>query len=406
MRKPLNVSEISRRRACSPRWLNERYLSLADFEKGARSYLPRPLFGYISGAAEDEVSARDNRRVFEEMMFVPEILRNVSERHQGTKLLGKSYAAPFGIAPMGLGALFGYRADLALALAARDAKIPMIISGSGLIALEDVVAVNPDVWFQAYVPGDAYTILKLIDRVANANIETLVVTVDIAVNANRENNLRNGFSSPLKISPRLAWEGIKHPRWLLGTAIRTLLRHGMPHFENSYATRGAPILSRNVERSFGARDQLDWDHLRLIRKNWKGQLILKGVLSVSDAKQAVACGVDGVIVSNHGGRQLDGSVSPMRVLPMIVDAVGEIPVMIDSGFRRGADVLKAYALGARFVFVGRPFLYAAVVGEQAGVQHAITLLAEEVDRNMGLLGITRLKDMVPNLLASQLSTKS
>jgi L-lactate dehydrogenase (cytochrome) len=163
----------------------------------------------------------------------------------------------------------------------------------------------------------------------------------------------------------------------------------MPHFENSQATRGAPILARNVTRDFGARDHLDWSHLRLIRASWKGRLVVKGLMSADDARTARDCGADGVIVSNHGGRQLDGAVSPLRVLPEVVAAVPEIPVMMDSGIRRGNDVLKALALGASFVFVGRPFIYAGAVGGEAGVQHAITLLAQEIHRNMALLGITR-----------------
>jgi hypothetical protein len=164
----------------------------------------------------------------------------------------------------------------------------------------------------------------------------------------------------------------------------------MPHFENSQAVRGAPILSGSVTRDFGNRDHLGWQHLRLIRERWQGRLVLKGVMAVDDALAARDCGVDGLIVSNHGGRQLDGAVSPIAVLPAIVQAVGELPVMMDSGVRRGNDVLKALALGAKFVFVGRPFNYAASVAGEAGVRHGIDLLQQEIHRNMALLGISRL----------------
>jgi L-lactate dehydrogenase (cytochrome) len=226
--------------------------------------------------------------------------------------------------------------------------------------------------------------------VARAGFETLVLTVDTAVGANRENNVRNGFSTPLKPSLRLAFDGLVRPGWLLGTAARTVLRHGVPHFENSYATRGAPILSRNVLRDFGLRDHLSWEHVDLIRRAWRGRLVLKGVLAPEDARRAREAGVDGVIVSNHGGRQLDGAVSPLRVLPDIAAEAGGMAVMMDGGVRRGNDVLKALALGADFVFVGRPFLYAAAIGGETGVLRAIGILSEEVDRNMALLGITSL----------------
>ncbi|HEY1228852.1 MAG TPA: alpha-hydroxy acid oxidase, partial [Ramlibacter sp.] len=300
-----------------------------------------------------------------------------------------TWSAPFGIAPMGMCALSAYRGDIALARAAGAANIPMVCSGTGLIALEDVRAANADAWFQAYVPGEPARIEALVDRVARAGYGTLVVTVDTAVSGNRENHVRVGFSSPLRPSVSLAWQGVTHPRWLLGTALRTLATHGMPHFENSQAVRGAPILSRHAVRDFGARDHLDWNHLRLIRRQWTGKLVVKGILSAEDARDARDCGADGLIVSNHGGRQLDGAVSPLQALPQVVAAVPDLAVMMDSGVRRGSDVLKTIALGARFVFVGRPFLYAAAVGGEAGVAHGISILQQEIHRNMALLGITR-----------------
>jgi L-lactate dehydrogenase (cytochrome) len=186
---------------------------------------------------------------------------------------------------------------------------------------------------------------------------------------------------------------LTHPRWLVGTFLRTLVRHGMPHFENNFARRGAPILSASVERDFSDRGHLNWQHFRMIRRMWPGQLVIKGLLDVRDARLAVAAGADGIIVSNHGGRQLDGTVPPLRVLPQIVEACPEVPVMVDSGFRRGTDVLKALALGAKFVFIGRPFNYAASVAGEAGVRKAITLLREEVSRNMAMLGVNRLDEL-------------
>ncbi|CAB3768157.1 (S)-2-hydroxy-acid oxidase [Burkholderia sp. MSh2] len=374
-------------------------LSLHDFEAGARRVLPRPIFGYVNGAAEDNRTRDDNRAVFDEYGFVTRVLRNVSQRQQTVELFGRRYASPFGIAPMGIHALSAYRGDVVLARAARHAGIASIMSGSSLIPLEDVAAAAPGTWFQAYLPGDDARISALLERVARAGYRTLVITVDIPVSANRENNVRTGFTTPLRPGPRLFWDGITRPRWLAGTFARTLLTHGMPHFENSFATRGAPILSSSVLRDFSARDHLDWQHLERIRRMWQGELVIKGILSVDDAVIARDVGADAIILSNHGGRQLDGAVSPMRILPDVVGALGaDYPVMIDSGFRRGSDVLKAVAMGARMVFVGRPFNYAAAVAGEAGVLHAIGLLRDEVDRNMAMLGVDRCSGLTPDVL--------
>jgi len=368
-------------------------LNLEDFERAARSHLPRPVYEYIAGAVEDGRSLTANAESFRRYSFFPRVLRNVAQRSYGTALFGQLYACPFGIAPMGISALSAYRGDIVLAQAALHAKIPMIMSGSSLIPLERIVEANPEAWFQAYLPGDEDNIRALIKRVVTAGYKTLVITVDTPVAANRENNVRAGFSTPLRPSLKLAWQGITHPRWLLGTLFRTLIKHGMPHFENNYAHRGAPIISSSVERDFSDRGHFDWSHLKLIRSIWPGTLVVKGILHPADAVTAVEIGADGIIVSNHGGRQLDGAVSPLRVLPNIVQACPGVPVMLDGGIRRGSDVLKAMALGASFVFVGRPFGFAAAVASDKGVAHAVALLAKEVDRNMGMLGLRTLDEL-------------
>jgi L-lactate dehydrogenase (cytochrome) len=379
-------------------------LSLHDFEEAARRRLPRPIFGYITGAAEDNASLRDNRAAFGDIAFVTRVLRDVSRRSQSVELFGETYSSPFGIAPMGINALSTYRGDLVLARAARRMGIASVMSGTSLVPMEEVARESPGTWFQAYLPGDQARIDALIDRVERAGFRTLVVTVDIPISANRENNVRTGFSTPLRPSLRLAWDGLVRPRWMVRTFLRTLLRHGMPHFENSFATRGAPIVSSTVLRDFSARDHLSWRHIEAIRHRWKGSLVVKGLLSVEDALQAQRAGADGVVLSNHGGRQLDGAVSPMRVLEDVVAAVGPgYPVLVDGGFRRGSDVLKAIALGARLVLVGRPFNYAAAVAGEAGVLHAITLLREEVDRNLAMLGATSCSELGPQHLVRQRS---
>jgi L-lactate dehydrogenase (cytochrome) len=377
-----------------------RILSLDDFERAARRRLPRPVFAYVSGAVEENASLRDNRAALDELSFVPRVLVDVSRRSTAATLLGREWSAPFGIAPMGIAALSAYRGDLVLARAARAAGIPMAMSGSSLIRLEEVARENPDAWFQAYLPGDIARIAPLIDRVERAGFATLVVTVDTAVLSNRENNVRAGFSTPLRPSLRLAWDGISHPRWLFGNVLPTLLRHGMPHFENSFAERGAPILARNVERDFTQRDHLNWSHLEQIRARWTGKLVVKGIIAAEDARIARESGVDGIVVSNHGGRQLDGTVSPLRVLPAVLREAGRMAVMVDGGIRRGTDVLKALALGAHFVWVGRPFNYAAAVAGEEGVAHAIAILRGEVHRNMALLGVTSLATLGPHHLFS------
>lgn len=369
-------------------------LSLDDFEALAKRHLPKPLFGYIAGASETNPSLQMNADAFRDISFQPRILRNTSSRSTRTTLFGEEWSAPFGIAPMGISALMAYRGDLVLAKAAQDAGIPMVMSGSSLIRLEDVVEAAPRSWFQAYLPGEPERIDALIDRVASAGYKTLVLTVDTAVLANRENNIRAGFSTPLRPRARLAWQGLSHPTWTIGTFARTILNHGIPHFENSYATRGAPIIASNVMRDFGKKDHLSWDHFTQIRKRWTGNLLVKGILHPEDAAIAVQHGADGIIVSNHGGRQLDGAIAPLKALPAVVDRVGtKTAIMIDGGFRRGTDIVKALALGAKFVFVGRPFLYAAAVGGQAGVAKAASILSDELHRNMGLLGVKEINEL-------------
>ena len=366
-------------------------LALEDFEAPARRYLPRPMYGYVSGGTETNASLRANRAAFDALSFVPRVLVNVSKRTPKTTLLGRAYDVPFGIAPMGGSSMAAYRGDVLLARVAASANIPMIMSGASLNTLEDVAKAGRTAWFQAYLPGETDAITQLVERVARAGFETLVLTVDVPVGANRENNVRSGFNRPLRPTARLALDSALHPRWFCGMFLRTLLKHGMPHFENMGPR--VPLITRTGQRDRGQRDQLSWAHVELMRRLWKGKLVLKGVLAKEDARIARESGVDGIIVSNHGGRQLDGAVAPLRVLPAIAAEAGSMAVMMDSGIRRGTDVLKALALGAQFVFIGRPFLYAAAIAGDTGVRHAIKLLREEVDRDMALLGITTLADM-------------
>ena len=372
-------------------------LALDDFERHARRHLPSMVFQYVAGAVETASSLRANRAAYTRWSFLPRRMVDTSARSAATTLFGKSYSVPFGIAPLGGAAFVAYRGDLRLAEAARQMNMPMILSASSLIKLEDVFAQNPDAWFQAYLPGDQLRIDRLVDRVAAAGFGTLVVTADTPVLGNREHNTRSGFSMPIRVTPKVAWQSATHPRWLLGTVAQTFWRHGPPHFENMEADRGPPMLSRAL-RNTTARDKLSWTNLEAIRRRWKGTLLVKGLTAPADVAIARDSGADGVILSNHGGRQLDYDVSPFDVLPEAAVQKGGMTVIIDSGIRRGTDVLKALALGADFVFLGRPFLFAAAIGGTPGILHAARILKEEVERDMALVGVTRLSQLTPDLL--------
>ena len=381
----------------TPRRLRD-ILCLDDFEEPARRMLPRPIYGFISGGVETNASREGNRAAFADYDFLPRVLVNTRARQQKTTLFGRTYDLPFGFPPMGGTALAAYTGDTVLAKVAADLNTVMIQSGASLMTMERVREVGSTAWFQAYLPGEPEIITPLVERAQRAGFEVLVLTVDVQVAANRENNVRTGYSSPLKPSVRLAWDCMLRPRWLCGTFGRTLMNHGMPHLENLGYPR-IPVVA-NLERQGRTRDGLAWEHLELMRRLWKGKIVLKGVLSPRDVKIARESGVDGILVSNHGGRQLDGTVAPLRMLPAVAAEAGNMAIMMDSGIRRGTDVLKALALGAHFVFVGRPFLYAAAIAGEDGVRHAAKLLREEISRNMAMLGVTSLSELKRDLLVS------
>lgn len=373
-------------------------LSLQDFENAARRRLPKSVFGFVAGGAEDANSLRTNREAFDDYALRPRVLVDVSGRSQAITLFGARYASPFGIPPMGAGALCRVDADLALARAATAEGVPFILSAPSTVPMERVIREAPGAWYQAYLPAGRERIGRLLERVGAAGFEVLVMTLDVPVGANRENNLRNGFAMPVRPNLQLALDGLLHPRWLVGTLAATLLRSGIPHFENFAAERGGWIISTPPGGQHAGRDALSWPDLAWIRSQWKGRLVLKGLLRAEDARRACAEGVDGIIVSNHGGRQLDGTVAPLRALPAIVQAAGEAVVMMDGGIRRGTDVLKAIALGAKCVFSGRPMLFGAAVAGEAGVRHAIGILREEIGRDLALLGCADIASVTADLL--------
>ena len=379
-----------------PRHLQQ-YLALQDFIDKARKVLPRPIYGYVTGGVEDNASLRGTRTVFDEVGFVPKPLIDTTARSMKTTLFGKTYNAPFGFAPMGGTSTACYRGDTVLAGVAAQANIPMMMSGASLMRMEDVKAAGRTAMFQAYLPGDEERITQTFERCEKAGFDTIAVTVDVQVPANRENNVRNGYSTPLRPSLRLGWDVAVRPKWLFGMFLRTLMTDGMPHVENMGPR--VPMLSAGGSRDYGRRDRLSWKHIAHMRKIWKGNLLIKGVVDKDSVRIAREHGLDGVMVSNHGGRQLDGTVAPARVLPGIREAAGkDMAVIMDSGFRRGTDVLKALALGADFCFIGRPFLCAAACAGTDGVTHAVSLLMDEIDRDMAQLGINSPKEITKDYL--------
>lgn len=364
-----------------------RLLSTADFERAARRRLPWCVGGFVLGGSEDSVSLRENRRAFDDWQFVPRGLIDVSQRHTRSTLWGTEFAMPVGIAPTGLVALVAHDGDLALARAAHAAHVPFIISGSSSVPLEELMKAAPDSWYQAYFPGDRARIDRILQRLTAARIETLVVTMDTCVAANRENNARLDFTIPFRLTPRLVLDGILHPRWTAGVLLRSLATRGVPRFANLYEEIGTPITVEPPHGFRTGRDRLSWADMAWLRQRWSGRLIIKGVLHPQDAERAATLGADAVIVSNHGGRQLDGAVAPLHALPDIVSAVGgRVPVFMDGGIRRGTDVIKALALGAAFVFVGRPALVGLAVDGADGVGAVLSLLQQEIERDLALLG--------------------
>lgn len=366
-------------------------LDLDDFERVVRDRLPRAVYAYVKDGSETEAALRGNRQAFEAWHLMTRVLVDVAGRSQQTELFGRTYASPFGIAPMGGSGLVAYDAEVAMARAARAAAIPFVLSANTIIPLEEVARHDPGAWFAAYQRPDRAAIEGMVDRVARAGFAVLALTTDVPVESNREASRRAGFGYPIQPSARLTWDVATHPRWLLGVLGRTMLHRGIPRLVNLEPSGGPALFSSKLAH-MTAHDRLSWEHVRMMRELWKRPFVLKGLLSPADVATAREHGVDGVILSNHGGRQLDYAVAPMSVLQAAVQAARGMPVMIDSGFRRGTDVLKALALGARFVFVGRPFLYAAACAGERGVRHGVDLLTREVDKDMALLGLSRIGD--------------
>ena len=368
--------------------------NVEDLRAAAAAYLPRPVFDFIDGGAEDEVALRNNRSVFERVRFRPRTMADVQVRSIEATLLGKPAGAPIGIAPMGGLSSFAPHAELSMARACAAANIPYGLSTAAGITMEDLRAAVPDarLWFQLYVFRDDRINEALVRRAQEAGYEALLVTTDTHVAPKRERDRRNGFSLSLDKTPRNIMHVLSRPRWIRDV----LVGAGLPSMPNlaPYAPEIVDNLSATKYFGQNRRYGFDYAHLRVLRRIWKGKLLVKGVMRPDEAMQVLECGADGIVMSNHGGRNLESAAAPLEMLPEVVDAVGKrMHVLLDSGFRRGTDVVKALALGAEGVLMGRPAAFAVAAGGEAGVSHLVGLTKDEIDRTLGYLGCTAIDQL-------------
>jgi L-lactate dehydrogenase (cytochrome)/(S)-mandelate dehydrogenase len=373
-------------------------INLHDLQQLARRRLPRMAYDFIAGGADDEQGLQHNRAAFERWRLLPRFLVDVSQRDASVELFGQRYALPVGISPMGLAGLFRPGADALMAQAAASHKVPFIMSGASCDSLETAARIAPDhAWFQIYRTLDEKINEHLVGRARDAGLRVLVITVDVTVNSNRERNRRNGFVRPFRLRPSILLQCLLHPRW----SWQYWRGGGHPMMENwqPYAPAGAS--AHAVADLFGRLTPAansTWHTLERIRRWWPGRLVVKGLLHPDDARQAVALGADGIIVSNHGARQLDLSVSPLDMLPEIRAAVPATPLILDSGVRRGSDVVIARCLGAQMALCGRPMMYAVAAAGAPGVGKALDILQTEIDKVLAQLGCARFDELGPQQL--------
>jgi L-lactate dehydrogenase (cytochrome)/(S)-mandelate dehydrogenase len=379
----------------------DKAINIDDLRLMAKRHLPRICFDFIEGGLEDERGLVRNESAFDKVALVPRYLVDVSKRDSSTTLFGRRYALPFGIAPTGIAGLFRRGADLMLAEAAAAADIPFIMSGTSTASIEALGKVAPNHgWYQLYGARDRKISEDMIRRVRDAGLSTLVLTVDVPVGSKRERNIRNGFIRPYRLKPSIVLEALRHPAW-----IYDYFSHGgAPLFDNwqPYAPPGASSEEVATFMSSQTPSSQTWQDFEAYRRLWPGKLVVKGVMHLEDARRLAEMGVDGIMVSNHGGRQLDRSASPLEVLLPIAQAVGSrVTVMFDSGIRRGSDVVIARALGARFCFVGRATLYGCAAGGAKGAKRAIDILRDEIDRALAQLGCPSFDQLGPDWLLGQ-----
>jgi (S)-mandelate dehydrogenase len=375
-----------------------RALNIADLRAVAWRRVPHFVFEYVEGGAEDEASLRCNRTAFEALRLIPQTLVDTSSRHLRTEILGRPAAAPLIIGPTGLNGMSHADGDIGLARAAAHLGIPFTLSTMSTTRLEDVAKqAGGRLWMQLYVMKNRAVAEDIMTRAAAAGYEALVFTTDANVFGSREWD-RRSYIAPGKPTLRARLDALRHPGWLRSV----LIANGIPRFRNlegflppgaASAVGGSTIIPKLFEAT------ITWDDITWIRRFWPRKLLIKGVLSVADAERAAALGCDGIVLTNHGGRQLDSCVAPIDVLPEIAAAVGKrLSIIIDGGFRRGTDVIKALALGANAAMTGRATLYGLAANGERGVERALEILTTEMDRAMGQLGCNSVADLGPHLI--------
>lgn len=378
----------------------ERCQNIADLREAARRRLPRGVFEFFDRGSEDEASLRNNREAFARIKLRNKVLVDVSRRSMAMNLFGKPMSMPLAIAPTGVAGVCWYEGEAELARAAAKAGVPFTLATPSVTSIETIAAVEGGrKWFQLYMWRERELSYALVQRAFDAGFEALILTVDTPAPPIREYNRRNGFSMPFQPNARALIDMALHPRWLMTVMARYLAKEGMPklvHYPTGAVSRMAPGAAPKSAVPNLRGDNLTWDDVKRLRDIWRGPLMIKGVHLPEDAARAVEEGLDAVIVSNHGGRNLDSAVAPIEVLPEIAAEVGgRIPVLLDSGVRRGGDVVKALALGASAILSGRPTLYGLSVAGEAGALHALSLLRREIDATMAFTGCASVSDIGP-----------
>lgn len=374
-------------------------VNLDEMTKLARRRLPRIAFDFIDGGVDGEEGLRRNREAFARYTLLPRYLVDVENRHQRVRLFGHEYQSPFGVSPMGIAGFFRPGADLMLARAAAKAGVPYLMSSASCDALEDAMNVAPDTtWFQVYGTRDPDITRDMIRRARDLNVRVLAVTIDTPVIGNRERNNRNGFTRPMKMTPDIILQGLSRPGWTLDY----LRGGGIPMMKNWRPYAGEGATADKVANLYGSQTPAPgqtWEVIEMIRHEWTGPLIIKGVLNPDDALRCRELGADGLIVSNHGARQLDAAPASIDMLPRIAEAVGPgMQLLLDSGVRRASDIAKALCLGASAALFGRPAMCAVAAGGEDGALHAFQLLRHELTLLMGMMGWTDLACAHPDAL--------
>lgn len=371
----------------------DRCYNIADLREAARKRLPRGIFEYIDRGTEDGVALRENRAAFERLRLTPRFMVDLSERDMTTTVFGQPIAHPFGIGPTAVAGLLSHRGELALARAAAASGIPFTLATGSLTSMEDIATAGGRLWFQLYMWEEEDLSFALVERARNLGFEALIVTIDSALGRLREHNERNGFTFPFQPNPRALIDMTLHPGWLTRVLFRTILDSGMPRNAN-YPEHYQPMVGFRKHPKPRSKKAMTWNDIARLREMWPGTFMVKSVLSATDAKLAVDHGADGIVVSNHGGRAMDSAPATIEVLPEIVDAVGDrTTVILDSGIRRGSDIVKALAIGADMVLLGRATLYGIATAGQAGAEKAIDILATEFEKTMGYLGCRRIDEL-------------